>query len=367
VIAGLDQAPPGILLWRALLQWMGGIGIIAVAIAILPALRIGGMQLFRTESSDRSEKVLPRAQQIAMAIGVVYLVLTVLCALAYWLAGMRPFDAVAHAMTTIATSGFSTEDVSLAAWNDAVVHWIAVIFMIAGSLPFVQYVRALRGDRGAAWLDSQVRTYLAFLVVASFGMTLYLTAVGIYGPVDAFRHGTFTVVSLASTTGFASADYTLWGNAATGILFGLMFVGGCTGSTAGGIKIFRFEVVLVLLRGHFLHLLYPKGVFPRVYAKRLLPDDVVGSVVVFIALFFASYAVLTIALMSFGLDFLTSASAAVAALSNVGPGLGPIIGPVGNFGPLPDAAKLLLSFAMLLGRLELFTVLILFMPQFWRG
>jgi trk system potassium uptake protein TrkH len=346
---------------------MGGIGIIAVAIAILPALRIGGMQLFRTESSDRSEKVLPRAQQIAVAIAVVYVSLTVACALAYWLVGMSTFDAAAHAMTTIATSGFSTSDASLGKWNDAAVHWIAIAFMIAGSLPFVLYVRALRPGRTGPWLDSQARTFLAFLATATLLMSLWLAGPVGYAPGDAVLHAAFSIVSVVTTTGFATEDYSSWGNAAVGVFFGLMFVGGCTGSTAGGIKIFRYEVVAVMLRSHFLHLLYPRGVFPRVYAGRLLPDDIVGSVVVFFALFFASYGALTIGLMTFGLDFLTSASGAVSALANIGPGLGDIIGPSGNFSSLPDGAKWLLAFGMLLGRLELFTIVILFMPHFWRG
>lgn len=366
ILTGLDAAPPGVLLWRALLQWLGGVGIIATAIAILPTLGVGGMQLFRTESSDRSEKILPRAREVAMAVLGVYVGLTVLCALAYWAIAMSPFDAVAHALTTVSTAGFSTSDSSLGAWDSALLHWTAVAFMLSGAIPFVLYVQLLQGRRDTL-RNSQVRTLLGFLagVVALTALGLY--ASGTYGFADALRHGAFNVVSVVTTTGFASADYTLWGNVATGVFFGLTFVGGCTGSTTGGMKIFRFEVMARMLRGHFLHLLYPRGVFARVYAGRPLPDDVVGSVVVFFSLFFLCYSLITIALMALDLDFLTSASAASSALANVGPGLGPIIGPAGNFSTLPDAAKWLLCFAMLLGRLELFTVLILFMPRFWRG
>ncbi|HKU94236.1 MAG TPA: TrkH family potassium uptake protein [Vineibacter sp.] len=366
VIVGLDRAPPGILLWRALLQWMGGIGIIAVAIAILPALGVGGMQLFRTESSDRSEKVLPRARALVTAIGLIYLGFTIACAVAYALAGMTPFDAVAHALTTVATGGYSTSDASLGHWQSPAIEWIAVVFMILGALPFVVYVGLVRGNRQML-RNSQVWTLLAFCAVVIALLAGWLVATGRYGIADALRHAAFNVVSVVTTAGFASADYALWGNLAIGVFFGLLFVGGCTGSTTGGIKIFRFEVMARLLRSYFLQLLYPRGVFPRVYGGRPLSDEVVGSVVMFFSLYFVCYGVLTIALMAFDLDFLTSASAAVAALSNVGPGLGPIIGPAGTFAALPDAAKWLLCFAMLLGRLELFAVLILFVPSFWRG
>jgi len=366
VIVGLDQAPPGILLWRALLQWMGGIGIIAVAIAILPALGVGGMQLFRTESSDRSEKVLPRARAIVSTIGLIYVGFTIACAIAYVLAGMTPFEAVAHALTTVATGGFSTSDASLGHWQSPAIEWIAVVFMILGALPFVVYVGLVRGNRQAL-RNSQVWTLLAFCAVVIALLTGWLALTGRYGITDALRHAAFNVVSVVTTAGFASTDYTLWGNVAIGIFFGLLFVGGCTGSTTGGIKVFRFEVMARLLRSYFLQLIYPRGVFPRVYGGKPLSDEVVGSVVVFFSLYFICYGVLTIALMAFDLDFVTSASAAVATLSNIGPGLGPIIGPAGTFATMPDAAKWLLCFAMLLGRLELFAVLILFVPSFWRG
>jgi trk system potassium uptake protein TrkH len=238
--------------------------------------------------------------------------------------------------------------------------------MLAGGIPFVLYVRLLRGERDAL-RDSQVRTLLGFLAVVTVCLTAWLVATGRHGPLDALRHAAFNVVSVVTTTGYATTDYGLWGNTAVGVFFGLTFVGGCTGSTSGGIKIFRFEVMAVMLRVQFLRLVFPRGVFPRTYAGRVLPDEVVGSVVVFFSLYFVCYGALTIALMALDLDFATSASAAVTALSNVGPGIGEVIGPAGNFATLPDTAKWLLSFAMLMGRLELFTVLVLFMPAFWRG
>lgn len=366
VLSGLDDAAAGLLLWRALLQWVGGIGIIATAIAILPALSVGGMQMFRTESSDRSEKVLPRARQIAAAIGAVYLGLTLLWILGYRIAGMGWFDALCHGLTTISTAGFSTKDASLAAFDAPAVHWWAVLGMIMGALPFVLYVRLLNRD-WTALADSQVRTLLWFLLAVVLVVAASLWLSGRYDLEPALRHAAVNVVSIVTTTGYASSDYTLWGNAATGLFFGLMFVGGCTGSTAGGVKIFRYEVMAAMLRVHMLRLIYPRGMFPRAYAGRPLTDEVVNSVVVFFSLYFLCYGALTIALMGFGLDFLTSASGAVSALSNVGPGLGPQIGPVGHYGSLPEGALWLLAFGMLLGRLDLFTVLVLFLPRFWRG
>ncbi|WP_326523187.1 TrkH family potassium uptake protein [Sphingomonas sp.] len=366
VLSGLEQAPPGMLLWRALLQWMGGIGIIATAIAILPALGIGGMQLFRTESSDRSEKVMPRVRQIAWAITGVYVGLTALAAVVYWLAGMIPFDAVAHALSSVATGGFSTSDGSFGTWEANGIQWFATLFMLSGSIPFVLYVRLIAGDRSAVW-DRQVRTLLIFLAIVIGLLGSYLTITGRYPLEPAFRHAAFNVVSVVTTTGFATTDYTLWGNVVIGLFFGLTFIGGCTGSTSGGIKIFRFEVMAVMLRTHFLRLIYPRGVFPRSYGARQLDDEVVNSVVAFFAVFFLCYAALTISLMALDLDFITSASGAATALANVGPGLGNTIGPAGNFASLPAAAKWLLGVAMLLGRLELFTVLVLFIPRFWRG
>lgn len=365
VIVGLDAAPPGILLWRAILQWLGGIGVVGTAIAILPALGVGGMQLFRTESSDRSEKVMPRVREIAATIFLIYIGLTCTCGLLYWLAGMTPFEAVAHALTTVSTGGFSTSDSSMAAFSNAT-HWIAIVFMVAGGIPFVLYVKMFQGERDTL-RDTQVRTFLLFLVIVISAFTFWLAATSPYGWLDSTRLAAFHVVSIVTGTGFATTDYMLWGNFAIGVFFGLTFVGGCTGSTSGGLKIFRFEVMSAMLRTQLLRLIHPRGVFPRTYAGRVLPDDVISSVVVFLAFFMICYSAITVALMAFDLDFLTSASAAATALANVGPGLGPIIGPAGNFSSLPDGAKWILSFAMLLGRLELFTVLVLFVPQFWRG
>jgi trk system potassium uptake protein len=367
VIVDLDYAPPGILLWRAILQWLGGIGIIVMGVAILPILRVGGMQLVRAESSDLSEKILPRAAQIASAIGLLYLGFTLLCAALYWWAGMTPFDAAAHAMTTISTGGFSTIDASIGGFDSPTIDTIAIVFMIFGSLPFVLYIQAANGQLHPLYADTQVRWFFGILAVFVVTITLWLVLVSEVAPIDAFRHAAFNVVSLITTTGFVSTDYGLWGPFPVAALFFLMAVGGCTGSTSGGIKIFRFAVLNTVARAQFARLIRPHGVFASTFNRRPLPEAAAVAVMAFVFMFGLTFVVVALALSALGLDYLTAMSAAVTAVANVGPGLGPIVGPVGTFAPLPDSAKWLLSAAMLIGRLELFTVLVLFAPSFWRG
>ena len=367
ILVGLDQMPPGILLWRALLQWVGGLGIIAMAIAMLPFLRVGGMQLFRMESSDRSAKILPRPAQIVGGIGGAYVGLSALCAACYWVAGMDAFEAITHAMATLSTGGFSTSDSSLAYFDSAWVDAVATIFMLAGGIPFVLYVQALRGEPAAVWRDPQVRALLGALAVVVLVLVLWLWLHQGLDPSTAFRFTALNVVSVVTTTGFASTDYSQWGGFAVLAFFFLTFVGGCTGSTSGGIKVFRFLVGGILLAAQIKRLAHPNTVFVRKFGGRPLGEDVIVSVSVFIFLYVAVVALLSAGLSLQGLDFVTAASGAATAVSNVGPGLGPIIGPAGNFQPLPDGAKWLLSLGMLLGRLEFFTILVLLTPTFWRG
>ena len=366
VITGLDTAPPGILIWRALLQWIGGIGIIVTAIAVLPTLGVGGMQLFRLESSDSSEKVLPRSAQIAGTIGVLYVSLTGLCALAYWLAGMTGFEAAAHAMTTIATGGFSTSDASIGYFASASIDYIGTVFMIIGSMPFLLYFQALRGRPILLWRDSQVRWFLITLAVLVGAMALWQTEANDVPAADAIRLSAFNVVSILTGTGYSTADYALWGHFAVTVFFFITFVGGCAGSTSCGIKIFRFQVLYAATRTQLDSLLRPHGVFVPYFNRRPIPEAVMDSVMSFFFLFALSFAVLALALNQLGLDPLTAISGAATAIANVGPGLGEIIGPAGTFKPLPDEAKWLLSAGMLLGRLELFTVLVMFTVSFWR-
>ena len=366
VLGGLDTMPPGILLWRALLQWLGGLGIIGMAIAILPFLRVGGMQLFRTESSDRSERILPRPGQFARALAILYATLTGLCALAYWSGGMNGFEATTHAMTTLSSGGFSTSDASIAHFKSPMIEWSAIVFMILGALPFVLYLRAMSADWGALWRDSQVRAFLTFLTIISLGLAAWLMFTKHSTLFDALRMAAFNVVSIVTTTGFASTDYGSWGNFALVLFFLLTFVGGCTGSTAGGIKIFRFQVLRLFVDRQLQRLYFPKGIVAQNYKGQPLPREVASSVVGFFFVYVIAFIILTIALAAIGLDLVTSTSGAATALANVGPGLGSVIGPSGNFSTLPDLAKCLLAIGMLLGRLELFTVLILMVPAFWR-
>lgn len=367
VMTGLDSAPPGILLWRGILQWIGGIGIIVTGVAILPALSVGGMQLFRSESSDRSEKVLPRSAQIASAIGGVYVGLTLVCLLTYWWLGMTPFEATVHAMTTVSTGGYSTSDASIGHFADPGIEWAVALFMASGGIPFVLYLQALRGHSRQLLSDVQVRWYLVVLVGASLLLALWLVREHGAEPIDALRSATFTAVSIMTGTGYASTDYGQWGTFPVILLFFLKCTGGCTGSTTGGIKMFRFVVLYQVARVQMARLVQPSAVCRMTYNGRAIGEDTAISVMAFFFLFAVSFTVVAGLLSALGLDYLTAMSASVTALSNVGPGLGPIIGPAGHFGDLPEAAKWVLSAAMLLGRLELFTVLVLFSPFFWRG
>lgn len=367
VISGLDTAPPGILLWRAILQWFGGIGIVVMAVAILPMLQIGGMQLFRMESSDTSDKILPRSGQIASAIGGLYLAFTALCAMMLIMAGMTPFEAVAHAMTTIATGGFSTSDGSVGHFNSAAVDFIIVSFMLIGSMPFVIYLQVLRGKTTAFWRDEQVRAFLYTVLLLVGAVTLWLIYFKDYTPFDAFRFGSFNIISIMTGTGYASMDYGMWGTFSVTLFFTIMFIGGCAGSTSCGIKIFRFQVLFKNLKTWIGKSLYPNGIFIARYNGAPISADVTSSVMSFLAFFLICYMALAAMVAMTGVDWVTAFSGAGTAIANVGPGLGDIIGPAGTFGPLPDTAKWVLCLGMLLGRLELFTVLVLFSRTFWRG
>lgn len=367
VLIQLDDLPRGILLWRSLLQGLGGLGIVVTALIVLPFLRVGGMQLFHTESSERSEKVLPRALELVTATAAIYLGLMVLCMSLYLTFGMSPFDAICHALTTVATAGFSTHDKSFGFFPSAALQWTCIVFMIFGSLPFVLFIRMLRGEPIAFWRDEQVRGFATFLFLVCFATTLWISSSRDVSLLDAARIATFNVTSIVTTTGYATEDYTRWGTSAMGLFFLLMFVGGCSGSTSGGIKIYRLQVAGMLSRSHFLHLMSPNRVVTLIYNRRRLPDDVPFSVVAFLAMYLATVGFFTVVLTAIGLDLVTGLSAAAAAVGNVGPGLGDIVGPAGNYSGLPESAKWVLCFAMLLGRLELFTVLVLLRPEFWRS
>jgi len=365
VLTNLDTMDHGVLIWRSMLQWVGGIGIIVMAVALLPFLRVGGMQLFKTESSDRSDKIFPRVSQIAKAITLIYVGLTTSCALLYGLAGMTPFEAVNHAMTTLSTGGFSTSDSSMGHFQNPSVIWISTTFMALGGIPFVLYVRTFHGHWGDLFRSSQVRTFLTFLATATVMIAVWLTLRDDYDIFTAFRLAAFNVVSVVTTTGYASADYSLWGTFPVIVFFFLMFIGGCTGSTAGGIKIFRFEVMGRFIQQQLRLILHPHRTCINNYNKRELNDDVMRSTTLFVFQFLTITVLLMLALSFTGLDLITSLTGAVTALANVGPGLGEVIGPSGNFATLPESAKWLLSFGMLVGRLEILTVAVLFSRHYW--
>ena len=366
VFKDLDYAPPGILLWRALLQWLGGIGIVVMALTILPALKIGGMQLFRSEFSDRSEKYFPRVSQISSAILSTYLLMSALCGVAYWLAGMTPFQAICLMMSTVSTAGFATSDLSLGYFDDIWIESIAIIFMIMGSVTLLLFTRLLHGDPKPLFRDSQVRVYFSLIAIASALMAMWLWWTDQYNFFNALRYGTFAVVSIASTTGFTTADFNTWGSFTLIFLFLLMFVGGCTGSTAGGIKIFRYQILFKAAKQQILQLRRPHGVFVPLYNDQRLKEADFMSVLAFFALYIFCYAALALSFAVCGLDVISSLSGSATILGNVGPGLGTQIGPSSNFGTLSETAKWFTIFGMLLGRLELLTLLILFTPNFWR-
>ncbi|MGF1726454.1 TrkH family potassium uptake protein [Photobacterium nomapromontoriensis] len=367
VLSGLDNMAPSILLWRSILQWLGGIGFIVMGVAILPMLNVGGMRLFQTESSDWSEKSSPRTKSVAKNIVNVYLSLTGLCILGFWLAGMSTFDAINHAFTTLSTGGYSTSDSSMNHFSHSA-HWVATIFMFAGGLPFLLFVQALRKKAPQALLkDAQVRGYTFLVLVTSFAVALWLTWTLDYHFIDAIRVSMFNIVSVVTTTGFGLDDFTAWGPFPTIVFAFIMLVGGCSGSTAGGIKIFRFQVAFALLRKQMMQLIHPSGVFMQRYNGRPVTDDIVRSVVALALTFILTIVIVASVLGMMGLDAVTSITGAVTAVANVGPGMGTIIGPTGNFSTLPDLAKWTLSIGMLMGRLEILTILVVFFPAFWRN
>ncbi|MDI4665355.1 TrkH family potassium uptake protein [Xanthobacter autotrophicus] len=365
VMSGLDAMSPGVLLWRALLHWFGGIGIIGIAIAVLPVLSIGGMQLFRTESSDKSDKFLPRAGTIAKRLLTAYVLLTAGCAGCYLMAGLEPFDAVTIAMSTLSSGGFANSDSSLTVFAKPAVDYVAIVFMLAAALPFPLYVRALAGDPWRLFSNPEVRLFLTIVGVFTLLSFLQLTLSGIAAGETALRWALFTVASLISTTGFMAADYTNWGASSDAIFFVLMFLGGCTGSTSGGMKAFRLAITAKAIRQHLKRISFRAGVFPLRYGGAPVAEDVVTSVLSFVFLYLLAFFLIGVALNMMGLDLRTAFSASISCLANVGPGLGPIVGPASNFGGLPESALWLLTAAMLLGRLEILTVLVLFLPRFW--
>lgn len=366
VFAGLDTLPKGLLLWRGLLQWLGGIGIIVVAMVFLPELRVGGMQIFRAEAFDTMGKILPRATQIASQISVIYVSLTLVCALTYIAFGMNTFDATVHALTTISTGGFSTYDASFGAFSGPM-EYVASVFMVLAALPFVRYVQLINGSARPLLFDSQVRVFLLTVLALVLFSTIVLVNVFPQHPEQAFREALFNITSIISGTGYASVDYMGWGPMMISLFFFIGLIGGCAGSTACSVKIFRYQLLFSSIRVQLLRIRSPNGVFTTRFEGRPVGDDVLNSVMSFFMFFVVSLGVLAVLLSATGLDFVTSVSGAATALANIGPGLGDTIGPAGNFASLNDTAKWLLSAAMLIGRLELMVVYAILTVNFWRA
>lgn len=363
VMSGLDTTAPAILLWRGILQWLGGIGFIVTGIAFLPILRVGGMQLFRTESSERGEKEMASAARFAGATVWIYMALTILCTAVYTVGGMTVFEAVAHALTTVSTGGYSTSDASFGHFDSAFLQWSGTLFMIAGALPFAWYIKGLNRR---VFRSEQVRSILAFFVITIAILTLWRAVTAQTPLLETLRLVTFNVVSVVTTTGYATTDYTTWGPFAVAVFFVLTAVGGCTGSTSGGAKMMRWIILFRCIRIQIRTIHSPSAVFRARYEGQSVDEDVVSGVITFFVFYALTVGLLAVALGLYGLDLETSISGALTAVANVGPGVGDTIGPAGNFASLPDGAKLILCFGMYVGRLEMLTVYVLLTATFWR-
>ena len=368
VLTGLDNMPRSILFWRSLLQWIGGAGIIVLAIAILPILQVGGMQLFSTESSDNSDKALPKAKEIVTVTVIIYVILSVLCAITYFIAGMNAYDAITHAMTTLSSGGYSNYDASLGHFKSPTVQWSTVIFMTVSATPLFFYYHVFKMNLNAIRKDTQTSTFLLTFLIVIAVMSIWLWVQS--GMPDNFepfaRKAAVNIISVVSTTGYASEDYTLWGNFAVAAFLFLTLCGGCTGSTAGGVKMFRFGILYLTIKKYVLQMISPHTIYVPKYNDKIVTDDVINGVLVFLSVFIVSIVFFTLAACLTGLDLATSLSGCFTSIANVGPGIGNIIGPSGNFQPLPDTAKWLFAVAMLFGRLEFLTVIALFSSTAWK-
>ena len=365
IISNLEDMPKGILLWRALLQWLGGIGIIVMAITLMPIMNVGGMQLFKVSNNDSSEKILPKSKEIALRLIYIYTVLTFLCAISYKFLGMDVFDSLTHSMTTIATGGFSNYNESIGFFNSFSIEISAMIFIILGSLPFIAYIKFLSGNKKIFFSDIQIRTFLKIIIVSIVILLIYLTLNN--SEQTTLRNISFNTVSILTGTGYVNAQFDNWGGFPLILFLILMFIGGCAGSTTCGIKIFRLQILYSFISIQLKKIIYPKGIFVMKYDQNPVDNKFIASIISFIYMYFLIFFVLTALLSLTGLDFITSVSGAATSISNVGPGLGSIIGPNGNFSSLPDISKWILSLGMILGRLELFAILVLFLPSFWRN
>ena len=365
IISNLSEMPKAILLWRAILQWLGGIGIIIMAITLMPIMNVGGMQLFQISNNDSSEKILPKSKEIALRLIYIYSSLTLLCLITYKIFGMGFFDSLTHSMTTIATGGFSNYNESIGFFDSISIEISSMIFIILGSVPFIAYIKFINGNKKIFFKDSQIKFFFGVIIFSIIVLTLYL----LLNKSDEvnLRSIFFNVISILTGTGYVSAEFDGWGSFALILFLALMFIGGCAGSTTCGVKIFRIQILYLFVSNQLKKIIYPKGIFVIKYDQNPIDNKFISSIISFIYLYFILFFSLTALLSLTGLDFITSISGAATSISNVGPGLGSIIGPNGNFSTLPDISKWILSFGMILGRLEIFAILVLFLPSFWRN
>ena len=365
IISNLENAPKGILLWRAILQWLGGIGIIVMAITLMPIMNVGGMQLFKISSNDSSEKILPKSKEIALRLIYIYSVLTAVCAVSYWIFGMGKFDSLTHSMTTIATGGFSNYNQSIGYFNSVYIEISSMVFIILGSIPFIAYIKFLSGNKKIFLNDVQIKSFLKIIILSVIILCFYLFLTSDEN--FSFRSIFFNSISILTGTGYVNAEFDNWGSFPITIFLALMFIGGCAGSTTCGIKIFRIQILYLFILNQLKKIIYPKGVFLIKYDQNLVDEKFIASIISFIFFYFVIFFILAALLSLTGLDFITALSGAATSISNVGPGLGPIIGPNGDFSSLPDISKWILSVGMILGRHEVFAILVLFLPSFWRN
>jgi trk system potassium uptake protein TrkH len=365
IISNLENAPKGILLWRAILQWLGGIGIIVMAITLMPIMNVGGMQLFKISSNDSSEKILPKSKEIALRLIYIYSALTAVCAISYWIFGMGKFDSLTHSMTTIATGGFSNYNQSIGYFNSIYIEISSMIFIILGSIPFIAYIKFLNGNKKIFTNDTQIKSFLKIIILSIIILSFYLVLTN--NENYSFRSIFFNTISILTGTGYVNAEFDSWGSFPITIFLALMFIGGCAGSTTCGVKIFRIQILYLFILNQLKKIIYPKGVFLIKYDQNSVDEKFIASIISFIFFYFVIFFILAALLSLTGLDFITALSGAATSISNVGPGLGPIIGPNGDFSSLPDISKWVLSVGMILGRLELFAILVLFLPSFWKN
>ena len=367
ILSNLEQTPKAILLWRAILQWLGGIGIIVMAITLMPIMNVGGMKLFKISSNDSSEKILPKSKEISLRLVLIYSSLTLLCAISYKVFGMSFFDSFTHSMTTIATGGFSNYNESIGYFDNNFIEITAMIFIILGSIPFIAYIKFLNGNLKIFTSDSQIKSFIRIIIFSILILLIYLLVINKNLSNINLIDISFNVISVLTGTGYVTKEFDNWGSFSLVFFLILMFIGGCAGSTACGIKIFRIQILYLFLFNQLKKIIYPRGIFIIKYDNSNVDDKFMASIISFIYLYIIIFFFITALLSLSGLDFITAISGAATSISNVGPGLGSIIGPNGNFSQLPEISKWILSLGMILGRLELFAILVLFIPSFWRN